>query len=235
LNTVEDEIVRKDGKALGALPTTFPALVKKKATIGSLFQGRYFARTLLVWGLMLCTSIVGYSLLTWMPTIYRTVLELPVEQTLQFGLIGSVASFLGTLSSAFLADAVGRRLTFALGFFGSAAALGILWQSGLQGSPLHVVALTAVGLYFISTLLSGLYLYVPEIYPTRMRALGAGTGSAWLRVGSIIGPSLVGWILSVGDLSVVFLTFAIVAMAGGVLILLFAVETRGRVLEEVAP
>jgi putative MFS transporter len=235
LKTVEDEIVRKDCKALGVLPTTFPALVKEKATIGSLFQGRYFARTLLVWGLMLCTSIVGYSLLTWMPTIYRTVLELPVEQTLQFGLIGSVASFLGTLSSAFLADAVGRRLTFALGFIGSAAALGILWQSGLQGSPLHVVALTAVGLYFISTLLSGLYLYVPEIYPTRMRALGAGTGSAWLRMGSIIGPSLVGWILSVGDLSVVFLTFAIVAMAGGVLILLFAVETRGRVLEEVAP
>jgi MFS transporter, putative metabolite:H+ symporter len=235
LKTVEEEIVRKDGNALGALPTTFPALVEEKITIGSLFQGRYFVRTVMVWSVMLCTSIVGYSLLIWMPTIYHTVLKLPVEQTLQFGVILSIASFLGGLSAAFLVDAIGRRSTFMLGFFGSAVALGLLWKIDLQAYPLHIVALAAVGLYFISMLLSGLYLYVPEIYPTRMRALGAGTGSAWLRAGSIIGPSLVGWILSVGDLSTAFLMFAIVAAVGGVLIFLFAVETRGRVLEEVAP
>jgi MFS transporter, putative metabolite:H+ symporter len=233
LQVIENEISKK--AKLPPLPDRLPPLVTERATFASLFQGQYLGRTLLVWSLMLCTSIVGYSLLTWMPTIYRTVLHLPVEQTLQYGLVGSIASFLGVISGAFLVDAIGRRSAFALGFFGSALALGVLWKIALQVPAVYVVVLAAVGLYFISVLLSGLYLYVPEIYPTRMRALGTGTGSAWLRAGSIIGPSLVGWLLSVSDLSTVFLMFAVVALIGGALILGFAIETRGRVLEELAP
>jgi putative MFS transporter len=233
LQVIENEISKK--VQLPPLPNQLPALVKERASIASLFQGQYLGRTLLVWSLMLCASIVGYSLLTWMPTIYRTVLHLPVEQTLQYGLIGSIASFLGVISGAFLVDAIGRRPAFALGFFGSALALGILWRIALQVPAVYVAVLAAVGLYFISVLLSGLYLYVPEIYPTRMRALGTGTGSAWLRAGSIIGPSLVGWLLSVSDLSIVFSMFAVVALIGGALMLGFAIETRGRALEELAP
>ena len=233
LQVIENEISKK--VQLPPLPNQLPALVKERASIASLFQGQYLGRTLLVWSLMLCASIVGYSLLTWMPTIYRTVLHLPVEQTLQYGLIGSIASFLGVISGAFLVDAIGRRRAFALGFFGSALALGILWRIALQVPAVYVAVLAAIGLYFISVLLSGLYLYVPEIYPTRMRALGTGTGSAWLRAGSIIGPSLVGWLLSVSDLSIVFSMFAVVALIGGALMLGFAIETRGRALEELAP
>jgi MFS transporter, putative metabolite:H+ symporter len=235
LKAIETEVTRNQTVKLPPLLGRMPALVKERATLASLFQGQYLGRTLLIWALMLCTSIVGYSLLTWMPTIYRTVLKLPVEQTLQYGLVGSIASFLGVISGAFLVDAIGRRPTFAMGFFGSAIALGILWSIALNAPAIYVVGLAAVGLYFISILLSGLYLYVPELYPTRMRALGAGTGSAWLRVGSIIGPTLVGWLLSVSDLSTVFLVFAVIGVIGGLLIIGFATETRGRILEELAP
>jgi putative MFS transporter len=233
LQVIENEISKK--VQLPPLPDRLPALVKERASIASLFQGRYLGRTFLVWGLMLCASTVGYSLLTWMPTIYRTVLHLSVEQTLQYGLVGSTASFLGVVSGAFLVDSVGRRPAFMIGFFGSALALGILWRIALQVPVAYVVGLVALGLYFISLLLSGLYLYVPEIYPTRMRAIGTGAGSAWLRAGSIIGPALVGWLLSVGDLSTVFLMFAAVGLTGGALTLGFAIETRGRALEELAP
>jgi putative MFS transporter len=235
LKAIENEVSRSGRVELPALPAEFPPLVKGRATIANLFEGRYLGRTLTVWALMLCTSIVGYSLLTWMPTIYRTVLKLPVETTLQYGLVGSTASFLGVVCGAFLVDAIGRRPTFALGFFASAVALGILWKIALGVAPVYVMGLAAIGLFFISILLSGLYLYVPEIYPTRMRALGTGTGSAWLRAGSIIGPSLVGWILSVSELTAVFLMFAVVAVIGGILIMLLAIETRGRLLEELAP
>ena len=84
-------------------------------------------------------------------------------------------------------------------------------------------------------LLSGLYLYVPELYPTRMRAMGTGLASAWLRIGAIVGPSMVGWILGVRDLSTVFLMFALAGAVGGLVILFAAIETRGRSLEEIAP
>ena len=116
-----------------------------------------------------------------------------------------------------------------------AAAHAILSQLALQIEPIEVVALAAIGLYFISMLLSGLYLYVPEIYPTRMCALGVEVASAWLRIGAIVGPSLVGWILGASDLGGVFLMFAIAAAIGSFSVLTFAIETRGRVLEELAP
>jgi putative MFS transporter len=76
---------------------------------------------------------------------------------------------------------------------------------------------------------------VPEIYPTRMRALGAGIASAWLRIGAIAGPTLVGWILGAADLGGVFLMFAIAGVIGGLVVMIFAIETRGRILEELAP
>ena len=132
-------------------------------------------------------------------------------------------------------DAIGRRPAFIIGFLGSAVALGILWKVALSVAPIYVVILAAIGLYFISFLLSGLYLYVPEIYPTRMRAMAMGIASAWLRIGAIIGPSLVGWILGASDLNSVFLMFAAAGLIGGLIVLFFAIETRGRILEEVAP
>jgi MFS transporter, putative metabolite:H+ symporter len=123
LDKIEAEIT-SDGKTLlPALPAQIPPIVAKTSNFASLFEGQYFVRTLALWGLMFCTSIVGYGLLTWMPTIYRTVLKVPVSQALQYGLSASVASLLGVLCGAFLVDRIGRRPTFMLGFFGSAAAL----------------------------------------------------------------------------------------------------------------
>jgi putative MFS transporter len=87
----------------------------------------------------------------------------------------------------------------------------------------------------LQTITFSLYLYSSELYPTRLRALGTGFGSAWLRAGSATGPILVGWI--VGDLGMryVFSAFAAVALAGGLVTLLYAIETKGKVLEELSP
>jgi len=235
LDKVEAEVTSNGKTLLPAIPEKIPPIVAGEANMASLFQGQYLGRTIALWILMFCTSIVGYGLLTWMPTIYRTVLKLPVSEALQYGLVGSVASLLGVLSGAFLVDLIGRRPTFMLGFFGSAIPLAVLWWTPLPIATLYVVTLAGIGLYFISMLLSGLYLYVPELYPTRMRALGAGVASAWLRIGAIVGPSMVGWILGVSDLNSVFLMFALVGVVGGLVILFATIETRGRPLEQLAP
>jgi putative MFS transporter len=87
---------------------------------------------------------------------------------------------------------------------------------------------------FIAMLLAGIYVYMPEIYPTRMRALGSGTGSAWMRLGSIVGPAIVGAILGQAGIGTVFLFFALTGLAGALVVVLFAIETKGKVLEEIA-
>jgi MFS transporter, putative metabolite:H+ symporter len=78
------------------------------------------------------------------------------------------------------------------------------------------------------------YLYTPEIYPTRLRALGSSIATAWLRAGSAVGPVMVGFLLTRFDLAAVFLMFGVVSLAGAAASL-SATETRERVLEEVSP
>ena len=98
----------------------------------------------------------------------------------------------------------------------------------------QVLTFMSIAYFFISTINIGVYLYTPELYPTRVRALGVGTATAWLRFASMIGPTAVGYMIA-GGLQSVFLTFAIVAAIAAVITAAFAIETKGRVLEEVSP
>jgi putative MFS transporter len=68
-----------------------------------------------------------------------------------------------------------------------------------------------------------------------LRAMGASWATFWLRVASIAGPYTVGAILPIYGLSGVFLACAIVAIIGALVCFFFAVETSGKVLEEVSP
>ena len=78
----------------------------------------------------------------------------------------------------------------------------------------------------IQTVTLGLYLYTGELYPTRIRAIGTAFGSAWLRLGSAIGPALVGLIVATSGIDMVFLAFAGVLCIGGVVCFLFSLESK---------
>ena len=118
-------------------------------------------------------------------------------------------------------------------FVAAALALGALAFFPAPSAE-HVLAFMTIAYFFISTINIGVYLYTPELYPTRVRALGVGTATAWLRLASMIGPTVVGMMLA-GGLPSVFVTFAIVAAIAAAITGAFAVETKGRVLEEASP
>ena len=109
-----------------------------------------------------------------------------------------------------------------------------LWWLGAS-SALQVLVLATAAHMSFNTIALGLYLYTPEIYPTRMRALGSSIGSAWLRAASAIGPFVMGFVVATGRLSTAFLLFGAVLMAASVITGLFGTETKGRVLEEISP
>jgi putative MFS transporter len=97
-----------------------------------------------------------------------------------------------------------------------------------------VLVCVSIAFFFSSVLSIGVYLYTPELYPTRARAIGVSTATAWLRLASMIGPAVVGAMMS-GGLPNVFLAFGVVAAIAALITALFAVETKGRVLEEISP
>jgi putative MFS transporter len=66
-------------------------------------------------------------------------------------------------------------------------------------------------------------------------ASGSDRRSVLLRAGSSIGPILVGSIVANLGIQHVFAAFAAVAIIGGLVTLLFAIETKGRVPEDLSP
>jgi len=80
----------------------------------------------------------------------------------------------------------------------------------------------------------GVYTYTPELYPTRVRATGAGAAAAFGRVGGILSPIVVGMLLpSFGQSGVLTLNAALLAVAASAVFIL-GVETKGESLEEIA-
>ncbi|MFD2181358.1 MFS transporter [Rhodoplanes azumiensis] len=229
-------IEAETARATGApLPPVQPVVVthEKPASWADLFGPHYLRRTLVVWTIWFAAFIVTFGLVVWVPTMYRTVFHLPLAQSLQYGLITQIVGLFGTLTCALTIDHVGRRPWFAVAFAGVALALGSLWLFG-AGSPERVLVLVSTAFFCSSVLSIGIYLYTPELYPTRVRAIGVGAGGAWRNLASMIGPTMVGMMIA-GGLENVFLAFGAVAAVACVVVAIFAVETKGRVLEDISP
>jgi MFS transporter, putative metabolite:H+ symporter len=237
---IETQTQRATGQPLPP-PKPVVSTLDKAASASDLFGPLYLRRTLVVWVIWFAAYFVNYGLSIWLPTVYRTVFQLPLDVSLRYGLITQAFGLLGTLICALTIDYVGRRPWFAVAFAAATLALGALAMQP-QPSAQQVLTCMTIAYFFVSTINIGVYLYTPELYPTRVRALGVGAATAWLRLASMIGPTVVGLMIGsrltpvqIPDLPRVFLAFAAVAAIAALITALFAVETRGRVLEEASP
>ena len=220
------------------LPEPVVRPLDPKATAKSdwreLFQGIYRKRTFTIWGMWICVYMVNNGMITWLPTLYKSVFKLPLQTSLAYGWITSGVGVIASIICALLIDKVGRKPWYTTAFLAATLPLVTLTWLGAT-TPIQVVVLATVTYAILQTIAFSLYLYSSEIYPTRLRAIGTGFGSAWLRAGSSIGPILVGWIVGDFGIRYVFSAFAAVALVGGLVTLFCAIETKGKVLEELSP
>jgi putative MFS transporter len=245
-----DGILRRqeaEGSGPGAVDGAARAAVRRAADLPAdggvggaatdwreLFHGRYRARTLAVWVLWFTAYLVGFGLTIWLPTVYSTLFGMELQRALLYGLATAIAGLAGAAACALLIDSLGRRVWFAAAFVLGGLPLVLLWGTGARSAEAVLVG-ASVSYFFVSSICLALYLYTPEIYPTRLRALGCSVATAWLRLASAIGPFVVGVALSRGGLPPIFLLFGVVAVAGGLVAWRFTTETKGRVLEEISP
>lgn len=216
-----------------AAPARTALVTRRRTSWLELFRGIYRLRTIVVWFIWITTYFVTYGINTWLPTILRTYYKYSVADALRNGVIINFAGLAGAFLCAVLVDHLGRRPWFVLAYALGAAPLIALWVRG-AANPREVVVLVAISFLFVSGNSMLVFLYTTEIYPTRLRSLGTGAASAWLRVASAAGPAIVGLTLTGHGVSGVFLLFGIISLAGAA-ISLGTVETRERTLEEISP
>jgi MFS transporter, putative metabolite:H+ symporter len=220
------------GLAIGA-SSSAAGLAPRGVAWSELLGRVYRRRTVAAWTLWWCAYFITNGLNNWMPTLYNQVYALDLQQSLRAGTLTNVMQVIVLLGCAFAIDRTGRRLWTVASFATGALMLGMLGFFGAH-SVVAVIALVTLSYGIVGSANAVLYLYTPEIYPTRMRAIGTGAATCWLRLASAVAPLLVGYIVAAGGIGSVFLMFAGVGVIGACAAA-FMLETRNRRLEDIAP
>jgi len=142
----------------------------------------------------------------------------------------NVGALAGYLSFGPLADRFGRRAVFSLMCAGSLVMLPMTFLA--PRSFAHVLLLLPLLGFFNNGIFSGFPIYLPELYPTRLRATGAGFCFNIGRVLASAGPFLTGWLVTaLGGFGRAASAIPLIYVAG-LCLLPFAPETKGKPLPE---
>jgi putative MFS transporter len=220
-----------EGTKLDA-PKPLPPIARgeRRFSFMELWSGDYASRTIMIWLVWFFALLGFYGLTTWLGALLQAAGYTDVKSTSYIVLI-ALAGIPGFITAAWLVDAWGRKPTCALMLIGSAVA------AYAYGNAPNFTMLIAFGLtmqFFLFGMWSTLYAYTPELYPTRARATGAGCASAVGRIGSLIGPALIGVVLPTLGQGGVFALGAGSFVLAAIAVLTLGVETKGKQLEAIS-
>ncbi len=209
---------RRGGPAESTIPQLFTASLRRDTLVGSALA---FVAVFGLWGAT-----------NWTPSLIRELLaprHLDADTTARMVsyavMMLNVGAIAGYLGFAPLAERLGRRGAFAVMMGGSAVMLPIAFL--LPSSYAASLALLPLLGFFNNGIFSGFPIYLPEIFPTRVRATGAGFCFNVGRVLAASGPFLTGYlIVQLGTFARAASAVALVYLLG-LIALIFARETRG--------
>jgi len=169
-----------------------------------------------------------YAVTTWLPTFLRTERKLSVLDSAGYLAVSIVGAFCGYLAGGFLADRIGRRLTF-LVFAIGAGVIAATYTMVPFGDGMMLVLGFPLG-FFASGVFSAMGPFFTEHFPTRVRGAGQGFAYNLGRATGALFPTLVGLLstkMPLGEAIGLFagLAYAVMAVAAFLL-----PETRGKVL-----
>jgi len=204
-----DAIVRRFERSAGPAAVPAPAARAKadapRASVLDLFRGGLAPRTLTLWVVWAFVNFSYYGAFIWIPSIL-VAQGFDLVRSFGYTLVITLAQLPGYAVAAWLIEVWGRRATLSVFLVGSAVSAmlfgtaGEVWQILTFGCLLSFFNLGAWG---------ALYAVSPELYPTSVRATGAGAAAAIGRIASIVAPLFTPWALELGGAGLVFTVFAI--------------------------
>ncbi len=200
-----------------------------------LFAPGLLRATLVGSGLAFVAVFGLWGATNWTPTLIRALPELQGMNASELTSRVSYATILlnvGSLADYLcfgpLADRIGRRPVFALMCVGSLVMLPVTFLT--PRTYLQVLLLLPLLGFFNNGIFSGFPIYLPELYPTRIRATGAGFCFNIGRVLAATGPFVTGYLVTeLGSFGRAASAVAVIYFVG-LMILPFAPETKNQPL-----
>lgn len=233
VSDVEARVMRSMG--LSSLPAPQPLAQptpsRGRSALREIWSPAYRRRTTMVWLLWFFALLGFYGLTSWLGALLQQA-GFAVTQSVFYTVLISLGGIPGFLCAAWLVERWGRKPTCIASLVGGGVMAFVYGQTALHGASIGLLIGTGLVMqFFLFAMWAALYTYTPELYGTGARATGSGFASAIGRVGSLIGPYVVGVVLPLFGQGGVFtlgaLSFAVAALAVWVL----GIETKDASLE----
>lgn len=174
------------------------------ARMSALWSAEFRVRTLCIWLVWFCVNFAYYGAFIWIPSILVDA-GYDLVRSFGFTLIITLAQLPGYAVAAWLIEVWGRRATLSVFLAGSAVSAILFGTADSIGT----IIATGMALSFFNLGAWGaLYAVTPELYPTSLRATGAGWAAGVGRIASIIAPLLVPLMLAKGGAPLAFTVFS---------------------------
>lgn len=212
-------------------------LTRRPMKLRGLFRGDLLRPTL-VGSVLAFVAVFGlWGATNWTPTLIvalpdmRGLTKAAVSEYVSYAVMAlNLGALVGYLGFGPLADRFGRRPIFALMCVGSFVLLPITFLT--PHTYWHVLLLLPLLGFFNNGIFSGFPIYLPELYPTRLRATGAGFCFNAGRMLASASPFLTGLLVTTfGTFGRAASAIALIYLVG-LAVLPFAPETRGQSLPD---
>jgi putative MFS transporter len=188
-----------------------------------LWSPKWRQRTLVAAVFFTCQVIPYFALGTFVSRVLR---DLRVGDGFVGGLAYNLALLTGTVLGLWIVDRVSRR-AFLVGSF-TITALALVPMVVIDNPhAVTVVLLFAVFALVLSSVSSLCYVYLPELFPTHLRASGIGIAIAASRIGSAVSTFLLPVVVSRYGVQPALGACSVVLAAGALFLYAKAPETRG--------
>lgn len=164
----------------------------RRVEVAALFQSGRAPITLLLWLAYICGITALQFMTSWLPTLIAGA-GIAVSLAVFTGSLFHVGGTVGNVAVGWLVDRKGI-ICIAGGFLIAAPVVALVGPSSTVLPALMVMVFLAG--FFIVGSQNGLNAVAGIIYPTWMRSTGAGWTTGIGRIGSIIGPVLGGYLIS---------------------------------------
>jgi len=204
------------------VPATAAAAVAGRGRWRQLLSPRWRLRTLVGCAFFTCQVIPYFALGTF---VTQVMMALHLAGGYLGGLIYNLSLLAGAIVGLVIVDRISRR-AFLIGSF-AAGALTLLILSVWPGAPpALIVLLFAIFAGVISAASNLVYVYLPELYPTDLRASGIGLAIAASRIGSAVSTFLLPVIVEAYGARAALGACVGVLILGGLVCQRWAPETR---------
>lgn len=188
-----------------------------EASVAALFkQGRSMS-TLLFWSCFFMCLLMVYALGSWLPKLMMAA-GYSLGNSLMFLMALNIGAVIGTIGGGILADRFHLKPVI-IGML----LLGAVSLVGLGFNSPQIVIYLLVAAAGAATIGSSILLYsfVAQYYPMSIRSTGIGCASAVGRIGAIVGPIIIGFLLGMElPHKMNFLAVAIPAILGAMAVAL---------------